>query len=185
MVKGANNDDVEFFVKNFASDEITVNSISFEYSIEPEAFFNQLKVGGSQLIFKVTNFGSSSVFVTSIRLTYSSTPAAYFEKIKFGKTWVFDYANNGNVRLGSGDLITFAAEEVKGSGKPNEIVPIRIESDQTLAPDVTIKGVGKTVEIKVEEFIDTNFGAGNDVSMSGVEMTVDFSDGSSNTFTIP
>ncbi len=139
--------------------------------------------GGNDLEFKVTNFGSNSVFITSMRLTYTSTPQAYYEKIKFGKNFVFDYG--GGTRKGSGDLITFGSQEVKGSGKPNQIVPIRVEQDETVAPDVTIKGVGKTVTIKVQNFKDTAAGAGGNVSRSGVDVTVDFSDGSSNTFTVP
>ncbi len=47
VVKGGNNDDVEFFVKNFASEDITITSMTFDYSIDPPAYFNRLRVDGS------------------------------------------------------------------------------------------------------------------------------------------
>ncbi len=47
VVKGGNNDDVEFFVKNFAADDITITSITFDYSIDPPAYFDRLKVDGT------------------------------------------------------------------------------------------------------------------------------------------
>ena len=169
---------------NFDFDDVSFGfrSLSIDAKLTYEEGTAKIK-GGNDLQFKVTNFGTNAVNVTSIRLTYTSTPQAYYEKIKFGKNFVLDYG--GGTRKGSGDLITFAAQQVKGSGKPTQIVPIRVEQEQTVAPDVTIKGVGKTVTIKVQNFKDAATGSASNVSLSGVTVTVDFSDGSSNTFTVP
>ncbi|MCK4607296.1 MAG: prepilin-type N-terminal cleavage/methylation domain-containing protein [candidate division Zixibacteria bacterium] len=103
--------------------------------------------------FDVTNTSGSSISVTSLTLTWAS-PTAYYEKIKFGGGGaVFD---QNNPRAASGEEVTFSSSRVVAGGS--------------------------TETIKIEKFRDVVTGGGNKVDMTGIDLTVLFSDGSTFTF---
>lgn len=131
--------------------------------------------------FKVTNSGTNNISISSIKAVYDRT--AYFEEVKVAGTSVFKHINNSGVRGASGDTITFTAKTVKGSGKPTEVVLIRVQTDTTTTPNVVIKGVGDTITIEYKKFTNVQTGSGSSVNMVGVTFTVTFSDGSEAVFT--
>ena len=96
------------------------------------------------------------VKVTSITLVYTSSPAAYYQNVK----WENEAAFNGNQdRLGSGETADFqeptAVEWVDG---------------------------GASATVQVYTFKDSRSGAGDEVPMDDLDITVTLSDGSSFTF---
>ena len=174
----------------FTFDDVTFGfrSLSVDPKLTYETGTAKAKNPGSRnLEFKMTNFATNAVDVDSIRLTFA-TPTAWFEEVKFGNTTVFDYtlAPYNGTRGASGQLIDFSSsQQVNGSGKPTPVVPIRVEEEITVAPDVSIRGIGSTVTVLVSNFMDADSGAASGVSVSGATFTVVFSDGSTNTFTVP
>jgi hypothetical protein len=89
-------------------------------------------------------------------------------------------------RAQSGQTITFSSSEVvAGSGKPSQVIPVRVDQETTTTPDLLIRGVGKSVTVQLQDFKNTLTGAGSNVSPSGATFTINFSDGSQNTFTVP
>lgn len=111
--------------------------------------------GGSDLNFDIRNVGSSSVTITSIRLTYSSSPTAYYERVRWGGNTV---ANQTNPRFASGQTVNFS-------------------SSQTL-------GAGATITIRIDNFETCISGGCPDADMNGTTFTIEFSDGSTMTFTV-
>ncbi len=152
-------------------------------SIDPKLTLTETDNTGSGVKFKVTNYGTDNVSITSIRATYTSTPASFYEKVNVAGTDVFDYG--GGTRNGSGDLVTFSAEVVEGSGNPSQIVPIRVNEENTVTPDLEISGVGGTIEVEFFDFKDQATGSANAVDLEGATMVINFSDGSENTFVVP
>lgn len=182
------------FTVSDSNGQFTFNDVTFGFrslSVDPKLTYEtgtaKAKNPGSRnLEFKVTNFATNAVSVNSIRLTFP-TPTAWFEEVKFGNTTVFDYVtdNSGN-RVASGELVNLSsAQQVNGSGKPTPVVPIRVEEEVTVAPDVSIRGIGSTATVLVSNFMDAVSGSASGVSVSGATFTVVFSDGSTNTFTVP
>ncbi len=112
--------------------------------------------GGNNLRFTLTNFATNAVTVNSLRATWTCTnPTAYFETIRFGNTTVFDYVtNNGGIRIGNATEVQFnpANQSVDGSGKPSQIIPIRVDKETTTTPDLKIGGVGRSVTIQLQNF---------------------------------
>lgn len=162
------------------------DDVSFGFrsvSIDPKLTLTETDNTGSGVKFKVTNYGTDNVSITSIRATYTSTPASFYEKVNVAGTDVFDYG--GGTRNGSGDLVTFSAEVVEGSGNPSQIVPIRVNEENTVTPDLEISGVGGTIEVEFFDFKDQATGSANAVDLEGVTMVINFSDGSENTFVVP
>ncbi len=162
------------------------DAVSFGFrsvSIDPKLTLTETDNTGSGVKFKVTNYGTDNVSITSIRATYTSTPASFYEKVNVAGTDVFDYG--GGTRNGSGDLVTFSAEVVEGSGNPSQIVPIRVNEENTVTPDLEISGVGGTIEVEFFDFKDQATGSANAVDLEGVTMVINFSDGSENTFVVP
>ena len=164
--------------------EFTDVSFGFRsVGIDPKLTLTEEENTGSGVKFKVTNYGTNDLSITSVLATYTSTPASYYEKVKFAGNDVFDYG--GGTRKGSGDLVTFSAETVTGSGKPSQLVPIRVDTENTETPDLEIAGVGGTVEVEFFDFKDAATGSANPVALEGVTMVINFSDGSQNTFVVP
>ena len=182
------------FAVSDSNGQFTFNDVTLGFrslSVDPKLTYEDgtAKAKNPQsrnLEFKVTNFATDAVSVSSIRLTFAS-PTAWFEEVKFGNTTVFDYVtDNGGNRVASGELVTFSStEQVNGSGKPTPVVPIRVEEEATVAPDVSIRGIGSTTTVLVSNFMDAVSGSASGVSVSGATFTAVFSDGSTNTFTVP
>ena len=167
----------------------TFSDVTFGFrsvSIDPKLTYEEgtaVVQGGNNVKFTVTNYATNDITITSITPAFSSL-TAWYEKIKIGNNTVFDYA--GGTRAGSGQTITFAGQLVKGSGKPTQVVPIRVEKETTVTPDVLIKGIGKSVVIQLQNFKNAVTGSASNVTPpSGTVFDITFSDGSQNSFTIP
>ena len=109
----------------------------------------------SNIQFSVENPTTSSKFITSIKVTYAKV--AYYRQVIWVSTTVF---NNSNPRAASGQTVAFT------SGMP-------------------IGAYGQVVRIQINEFRTTASGSSSLVNMSATSITVDFSDGSTITFTTP
>lgn len=180
------------FAVTDANGDFSFSDVSFGFrsiSINPRLTYEDgtAKLQGTRLKFTVTNFDSDELSITSMTATYTTSPVSYFEQVRFGNSTVWNYnTDNGGTRLGSGQTVTFSsAATVDGSGKPNQVVPIRVEQETTVTPDLKISGVGKSVVVEIRDFEDASSGASSNVSVSGITFTITFSDGSSNTFTVP
>ena len=174
-----------------ANGGFSFDNVSFGFrslAIDPRLTYEggTAKIQGTRLKFTITNFGADSVDITSMSATYSTSPASFYESVKIGNSTVFNYtSDNGGVRKGTGETINFAAESVGGSGKPTQIIPIRVEQENQVAPDLEIRGIGRSVVIEIQDFKDAASGSASNVSVSGATFTINFSDGSQNTFTVP
>jgi hypothetical protein len=109
----------------------------------------------SNLQFSIENPTTSSKFITSIKVTHDKV--AYYRRVIWGSTTVF---NNNTARAASGQTVTFSA------GMP-------------------IGAYGGVVRIQINEFRTTSSGSSSLVNMSATPITVNFSDGSTITFTTP
>jgi hypothetical protein len=111
--------------------------------------------GNHNLQFDIVNNSSASKTITSIRLTYSVT--AYYEAVLWDGDAVFSYSGT---RAGSGQTVNFTSGQ-------------------------TIAGSGGQVTARINDFETNSSGGGSPVDMSATPITVDFSDGSTITFTTP
>ena len=158
-------------------------------SIDPKLTYEEGTAstpGNDTLKFTLTNYATNAITITSITPVYTMT--AWYQKIKMGNSTVFDYTNapyNGT-RAASGQTITFSSSvTLNGSGKPTQVVPIRVEKETTVTPDVLIKGTGKSIVVQIQEFRNVQTGNGSAVNPSGATFTITFSDGSQNVITVP
>lgn len=169
--------------------KFTFSDVSFglrSLSIDPRLAYQpdsgKAKGGGKANVeFKVTNAGTDDISIISIKAVYDRT--AFYEELKVGGTKVFDYNDYGDVRGKSGDTIIEFTKTIGGSGKPVEVVLIRVETDTATTPNIVIKGVGDTITIEYKNFMDLQTGSASKVDMVGVTFIVTFSDGSEVTFT--
>ena len=182
--------DQQFAVTD-ANGDFTFDDVSYGFrsvAIDPRLTYEAgtAKLQGTRLKFTVTNFAADEVGITSMTATYATAPASYYEEVRIGNTEVFDYnTDNGGVRPGTGDTIVFAEETVSGSGKPNQVIPLRVEQEITSAPALEIQGIGQSIVVEIRDFKDAATGAAGAVSVTGVTFIINFSDGSQNTFTVP
>jgi prepilin-type N-terminal cleavage/methylation domain-containing protein len=109
----------------------------------------------SNLRFSIENATTSSKYITSIKVTHGKV--AYYRRVIWASTTVF---NNNTARAASGQIVTFTA------GQP-------------------IGAYGGVVQIQINEFRSTASGISSLVNMSATPMTIEFSDGSTITFTTP
>ncbi|MBI3076008.1 MAG: hypothetical protein HYY85_03315 [Deltaproteobacteria bacterium] len=168
----------------------TFSNVSFglrSLTVDPKLSYavGSAKVtGGNNLAFKVTNFGANDIAITSIKATYTTSPASFYERVKVGPTTVFNWTDTiPNTRKGSGETVTFSAITVKGSGKPSKSVILRIDSDTVTASNLVVKGVGGTIQISYDSFKNAATGSASNVTITNVQFTIEFSDGSRVTFT--
>ncbi len=156
-------------------------SIDPKLTYEPNSATTQ---GGNTVKFTVTNYAPTAVSITSLTATHNKT--AWYEGIRVGNTTVFSWTT---ARAASGQTISFSETvTVAGSGKPSQVVPIRVDKETAVTPDLLIRGVGKSVVIQLQNFkdkVDNVGGNASNVNMSGASFTINFSDGSQNTFTVP
>lgn len=132
--------------------------------------------------FTVTNYATNDVSISSITATYNQT--MYYESVQFGNTTVWSWNNVS--RAASGQTLSFSSPQtVGGSGKPTQVVPIRVDQQNVTTPDLFIRGVGSSVTVTLVNFNSAQTGTGTAVSPSGVTFMINFSDGSSNTFSVP
>jgi len=173
-------------------------SIDPKLTFEPDSDNVQ---GGNTLRFTVTNFATNSVSITYMTVQYSTT--MYFESIRIGNTTVFDYTWYGSTRASgisgcntslafpSGCKFNFTNSSlvgtsvtVDGSGKPSQVVPIRVDKEVTTTPDLVIRGVGKSVTVQIQDFKNAATGSASNVNPTGATFTITFSDGSVHSFTV-
>lgn len=107
----------------------------------------------NDIAFDIYNNTGATVSVSSIKLTWSS-PTAYYSFVKWDNTTV---VSSGTNRIASGETATFT-------------------TTKTIAH-------GATVTIDVTGFRSTRSGSSSARNMEGVNMTVEFSDGSTISFT--
>ncbi len=141
--------------------------------------------GGSDVEFVAISFGCGTL--TTVNATYDVT--AFYQRFFVGNTEVFDNASD---LAGSGELVTFSAPvDVSSSGCSGggtglkQVFPIRIQSAFTQVPDQDIgtgASAGTSIRFQMENFKPAENGSGSAVDMTGVSITVTFSDGSSATF---
>ncbi len=106
----------------------------------------------SRVSFDVTNITSEAITINSMALTWVG-PTAWYKKAEVDDE---DEIEQDKPQLGSGDSGHF-------------------DNSVTLA-------AGETITIEIESFVDQHWEGGDGVDMSGTDMTVTFSDGSSTTF---
>lgn len=105
-----------------------------------------------QFSFNIVNNTGSDITFTSLTLTWSS-PTAYYQKVRIDGSLKL---NSANPKIASGEEAT-------------------LDSAYTLA-------AGTTATIDVQKFVSKVKSGGSKVDMSNVDITVEFSDGSSFTF---
>ncbi len=170
-------------VFSFSNVTFGFRSLSIDPKLTYEPGTAKTQNGGRTVQFKMTNYATADVTITSLTATYNTT--AWYEVIRIGSTNVWTWTTS---RAASGQTITFAGQTVGGSGKPTQVVPIRVDKETTVTPDLFIRGAGKSVTIELQNFkdkIDDVGGAAGNVTMGGTTFTIGMSDGSSNTFTVP
>ncbi len=133
--------------------------------------------GNSQHVeFFVQNFSTNTVTFDRMTMEWSA-PVAFYSRVRFGGTQVY---NDNSNRIASGQTITFANQNVAGSGSTALTTqPVRIQSAFTQVPDTRF-GAGQgggTVRVRINNFRTLQFGGGATVNMSGVTFRVTFSDG--------
>jgi hypothetical protein len=178
------------FATTDAGGTFTFSNVTFGFrsvSIDPRLTYEPNSAGtqgGNNVRFTVTNYATNAVTITSLSATYNKT--AWYEGIRVGNTDVFSWTTT---RAASGQPVMFnPVVTIDGSGKPSQVVPIRVDKEITITPDLLIKGVGKSVVIQLQNFKDkVNDIGGNagNVNMSNTAFTINFSDGSQNTFNVP
>ena len=107
---------------------------------------------------------------------------------------MFDYTKTpyNGTRAANGQTITFRKDDgatqsvtVKGSGKPTQVIPIRVDQTLEVTPNLAISSLGQSVTVKLAKFANAPTGNGSNVNPSGVTFTITFSDGSVNVVTAP
>ena len=194
--------DVEqVFSTTNSSGVFTFTNVSFGFrsiTVDPKLTYEEgsATTPNNTLKFTVTNYGTDDLTISSITPVYpyfdppTNTITAYYEKIRIGNTNVWNYTTDGTpagTRAGSGQTKSFSAVTVKGSGKPNQAVPIRVEKQTTTTPDVLIKGVGKSVVIQLQDFKQAATGSASNANVpTGILFTITFGpDGSEAEITTP
>ncbi len=157
--------------------------------IDPKLTYEEGSItdpGNDRIKFTVTNFATNNIQITSIKPEATAAGGgpltAYYEVLKVGSAIVFDWNNTTRAALGA--TINFAPITIKGSGRPIQVVPIRVEKQTTVTPDLLIRGVGKNTVIEIRE-LRTAATGGSAVDPSGSTFTISFSDGSQTVFTVP
>jgi len=75
ITKGANFNDVEFKITNFAANDISITSIKITYTVTPEAFFKEVKIAGQSVYNSENPRGSSGDIITFSPITITGTGA--------------------------------------------------------------------------------------------------------------
>lgn len=158
-------------------------------SIEPKLAYSEGSAvtlgGGTTVEFVMLSFACGTL--TSETATLGTT--AYYSQFWVGNTQVF---NNNVTRAGSGALVTFSSAvdvssngcSAGGTGLP-QVFPARIQSAFTQITDHDIgadASAATSIRMRMAGFRTTQSGAGVNVDMTGVSISVAFSDGSTATF---
>lgn len=136
---------------------------------------------GANLQFQATNYSPNAVTVTSLKATYAASPAAYYEQVVVNGTTQWDYRNYGNVRAGSGQVVSFSsAVTAAGTNVSNLSISVSLQAPRVELTDIIIGTVfrGQTLTIQINGFKDASGSGGSPVDVTAVPFQVTFSDGS-------
>jgi type II secretory pathway pseudopilin PulG len=127
----------------------------------------------NNLEFVVENLGKDAVSISSVRLSWMTTPASDFKRL------LIDGAQMFSGTVASGTALTISPPgNAAGTGVLQAPVRIDVSGLTLIAPDLTIgtTGTGGFLTLAFEDFEET--GNNNDVDITGVNFTAEFSDGS-------
>lgn len=156
--------------------------------------------GDKTVQFEIFNPGDTEVVLTSVTATYGTT--AFYRWVQSerpGRTRkdLFDARDVGGPWPGSGDLVSFQQFDTippVGRTVESEVSPLArtvlvdgpvIELDSLLLADAGESDIGEEAStvIRLREFRPNAQGQGQPVDMTGVDFTIEWSDGSVMTFT--
>lgn len=138
------------------------------------------KSGGNKITVEVQNNSKDDISITSIKAVYNIT--GYYEILKVGGIEVYKYNGGAEERGESGDIKTFSDQTVGGSGEAVDIKIVRVERSTQVVPNLVLGALGGKKLIEYLDFKDALTGSGDDVDMTGANVTLTFSDGSEITF---
>ncbi len=148
--------------------------------------------------FNLVNFSSSAVTITSVNPVYSAAPTRYYYRIIWGATVLacggaLNCAGGSNAASAeSAETVTFAGQAVAAASTSLRPITFTVDSSQEQLADIKIGAagqVGTSVRVRMMNFRNCNTAAncGGDpagqLPMSGVTLTITFSDGSVIQFT--
>jgi hypothetical protein len=131
----------------------------------------------NNLEFVIENLGRNAISVTSIKMTWATTPASDFKRLLIDGMQLF----SGTVASGTTLTISPAAN-LAGTGVIREPLRIDVAGQAMIVPDAVLGTVGDSgaITVVLEDFEET--GNNNNVDVTGVNFTVEFSDGSETAF---
>jgi hypothetical protein len=133
-----------------------------------------LTSGGNRnnLQFVVENLAKLSTSITTIKLTWVTSPASDFKRLLVNGIEVY------NAAASPGTTISFSSQTLAGTGVIQEPFRVDVSGLVMLIPDAVIGTVGSggSIKFEAEDFEET--GNNNDVDVTGVTFTAEFSEGS-------
>lgn len=129
--------------------------------------------------FVVENLGKDSTTVNTMKLTYTSSPAADFTDVLVNGASVFSGL------AASGTTVTFSSSKAAtGTNVLQEPIHFFEASGLImLVPDAIIGTIGTGGTLKIQVLNFEQVGTNNNVDMTGVTFSAEFSDGSKTLFT--
>ncbi len=122
--------------------------------------------------FVVENLARLATTVSTIRLTWTTDPAADFKELWVAGTKYFDGVS------ASGATLPFTAQTVSGTGVIQQPYRIDVTGLVLQVPDIVVGsvGIGGALTFEIRDFEDV--ATTNNLDMTGVTFTAEFSDGS-------
>ncbi len=124
----------------------------------------------------VENLGKPATNVSSVKITYTSNPVSDFQQVLINGSAIASSSGT------SGKTVTFTATTVNGTGVIQEPFRVDVAGLVMTVPDAVVGtvGTGGTLKIQINDFEEV--GTNNNVDMTGVTFTLEFSDGSKTLF---
>lgn len=129
--------------------------------------------------FVVENLGKDSTTITTMKLTFSTSPATDFTDVLVNGAPVFSGLAS------SGTTVTFSSSKTAGGTNVLQ-EPIHFFEASgliMLVPDAVIGTIGTGGTLKIQVLNFEEIGTNNNVNMTGVSFSAEFSDGSKTLFT--
>ncbi len=127
----------------------------------------------------VENLGKTATNVSTLKISYTSNPVSDFQQVIITTPGGSNLTTGGGV---SGTTVSFTATTVGGTGVIQEPLRVDITGLVMSVPDAVVGtvGTGQTLKIQMNDFeeVSTN----NNVDVTGVTFTLEFSDGSKTLF---
>lgn len=154
--------------------------------------------GDKTVQFEIFNPGDTEVIITSLRATYDTT--AFYRWVKSeqpgqAQKELFDAQDAGGAWPGSGDLVQFQeSDTIPPVAVESQVSPLSrvvlVDGPLMVLDSLLLAEAGESdiseeeaTTIILQEFRSNSQGSGQPVDMSGVDFTVEFSDGSVVSFT--